>query len=470
MNGRYEQGRIVSMTILNVAIIGSGPSGFFAADGLLKQGAARVDMFDRLPTPYGLVRGGVAPDHQKIKNVVKVFEKCAQLPGFRFFGNVNFGSDLVLSELLSLYHAVIFAVGAKSDRKLGVPGEDLTGSDPATAFVGWYNDHPDYSHYHFDLPQSKVAVIGVGNVAIDVTRVLAHDPDSIRETDIADYALEALRKSQVKEIHLIGRRSLAQAAFTDMEIRELCHLPGADLVIDPQDVELDPLSLEDLEKADPAHKNNVRILTEQAKLGLGNKPKKIFLKFLRSPVEILGRDGKVAGLKLCKNKIYRDVDGTLKPRAQSEFEVINVERVFRSVGYMGEPLPGVPFNPKTGTIPNASGRVADFPAGKVLPGLYVVGWAKRGPSGVIGTNKPDALETVELLLQDRADLEKKTIPADGNLESLLKSKNVRSVSFSDWQYLDQLEQERGRQKGKVREKYSDIANMVAALNKRPALG
>lgn len=459
---------------LRVAIFGSGPAGFYAAGELLKQKdvAVCVDMFDRLPTPYGLVRGGVAPDHQKIKAVIRQYEKIAGRPGFRFFGNVTFGEDVLLDEVLGHYHQVLFSTGAESDRRLGIPGEDLPGSDPATIFVGWYNGHPDYRDLQYDLSRvERVAVIGNGNVAMDVTRILARSIEELSTTDIADYALETLEKSAVKEIYLLGRRGPAQAAFTNPEIRELTEMQVADLVVRPADLELDEANAEFLAQAeDRVHQGNMDILTAQIPKGEGTKPKKVRARFFVSPVEIFGQDA-VTGLKLERNRLLKDDSGTLRARGTGEYEELpDVQMVFRSIGYKGHPLKGVPFDERAGIIPNTDGRVIDPDTQAPVARLYVAGWIKRGPSGVVGTNKPDAIETVSLMLED---LHNGGVPdgvqtAPEAAPALLDRKGVRFVSFADWQYLDRIEVEAGRERGKPREKLTTVAEMLAALDARPS--
>lgn len=456
---------------LRVAIIGSGPSGFYAAEALLKQTdvAVKVDMFDRLPTPFGLVRGGVAPDHQKIKNVTAVYEKVASHPAFRFFGNVKLGRDLSVEDLRRHYDQIVYAVGAESDRRLGIPGEDLVGNHSATAFVGWYNGHPDYRGQVFDLSQESVAVIGIGNVAIDVTRILARDPDDLQATDIASHALEALRQSRVRTIWLIGRRGPAQAAFSPAEIREIGELDSADLVIAPEETVIGPESEKDY--ADPQNRKNVDFIQEQAARGEGSKPKKIRLRFCLSPVEVIGEDGKVVALKLERNRLVADSSGYVKAVGTGEFETIPVGLVFRSVGYRGVPIAGVPFDDKAGKIPNAEGRVLAAPGGPVVPGQYVVGWAKRGPSGLVGTNRACSVATVKLMLEDVAaghfagtdpDISDAAVPA------LLEERSVRYVTFSDWKALDEFERTAGAARGKIREKLTTIEDMLAALESRSA--
>ena len=459
---------------LRVAIFGSGPAGFYAAGELLKQKdvAVCVDMFDRLPTPYGLVRGGVAPDHQKIKAVIRQYEKIAGRPGFRFFGNVTFGEDVLLDEVLGHYHQVLFSTGAESDRRLGIPGEDLPGSDPATIFVGWYNGHPDYRDLQYDLSRvERVAVIGNGNVAMDVTRILARSIEELSTTDIADYALETLEKSAVKEIYLLGRRGPAQAAFTNPEIRELTEMQVADLVVRPADLELDEANAEFLAQAeDRVHQGNMDILTAQIPKGEGTKPKKVRARFFVSPVEIYGQDA-VTGLKLERNRLLKDDGGTLRARGTGEYEELpDVQMVFRSIGYKGHPLKGVPFDERAGIIPNTDGRVIDPDTQAPVARLYVAGWIKRGPSGVVGTNKPDAIETVSFMLEDLHDggVPDGVQTAPEAAPALLDRKGVRFVSFTDWQYLDRIEVEAGRERGKPREKLTTVAEMLAALDARPS--
>jgi ferredoxin--NADP+ reductase len=454
-----------SGSALRVAIFGSGPAGFYAAEELLKQTAplVAVDLFDRLPTPYGLVRGGVAPDHQKIKTVIKLYERTAGRPRFRFFGNVAFGKDLKLEDVLAHYHHALFCTGSETDRRMGIPGEDLEGSHPATIFVGWYNGHPDYRHHRFDLSAERVAVIGNGNVAMDVARILAKSVAELATTDIADYALEALKQSRVKEVYLLGRRGPAQAAFTNPEIRELGEMEGVDLVVRPEELELDPASLAFLAAAEePTYKRNVEILKEQAAKGEGSQGRKVRARFFVSPVALLGGT-RVEGMRLERNRLERDAKGTVKAVGTGQFEELPLQMVFRSIGYKGVGLPGLPFDERAGVMPNAGGRVTDVPGGKPLARVYAAGWIKRGPSGVIGTNKQDAIATVNAMLEDaRAGLP--AIAADPEaLPALLHRRGVRAISFADWKRLDALEVANGKPKGKPREKFTSVEAMLAAL-------
>jgi ferredoxin/flavodoxin---NADP+ reductase len=455
---------------LRVAIIGSGPSGFYAAEYLQRQPnlTVEIDMFERLPTPYGLVRGGVAPDHPKIKTVVKVYDKVATAPNFRFYGNVEFGKHITHDELRQHYHAIIYATGAQTDRKMGIPGEDLPGSYPATEFVGWYNAHPDFRHLTFDLSQEKVAVVGNGNVAMDVARILGSSYDELAKTDIADYALEALKESKVKDIYVLGRRGPAQAAFTNPEIRELGELQETQTLVVPDEIELDPLSRAELEQGtDRTAERNVQVLmrfSTQSDLG---KPRRIYMRFLVSPVEIIGTDH-VEAIKVVYNELYKADDGSLRPRPTDRTEILPVGLVFRSIGYLGVALPGLPFDERKGIIPNDHGRVIDPATSGAISGEYVVGWIKRGPSGIIGTNKPDSQSTADVLLEDAANghVNSPAEPDRESVERLLRERQPELVTFADWQLLDMSEQQRGIALGRPRVKYDNVAEMLAVIAER----
>jgi ferredoxin/flavodoxin---NADP+ reductase len=427
-------------------------------------------MLDRLPTPFGLVRAGVAPDHQKIKSVTAAFDKTAAHPRFRFFGGVELGKDVSVADLRGLYHQIVYTTGAQTDRRMGIPGEDLPGSHPATEFVAWYNGHPDYRDCQFDLSQERVAVVGVGNVAVDVARILCRTPAELEKTDIADHALEALRQSRVKEVYLLGRRGAAQAAFTNPEVKELGELEGADVVVVPEEVELDPLSRESLEKTgDRAGFKKVEILQEYARRPSSGKPRRLVLRFLVSPVALTANgSGAVGGLKLVRNRLIASATGTIQAQATDRFEELAVGLVFRSVGYRGVPLPGVPFDEKWGVVLNEKGRVLDPESKQPLPGEYTAGWIKRGPTGVIGTNKPDALETVTAMLEDAA-AGRTLAPAEPDraaAERLLRQRQPRVVGYPDWLRLNALEVELGRQRGRPRVKLTRVDEMLAALGNR----
>jgi ferredoxin--NADP+ reductase len=451
---------------LRVAIIGAGPAGFYAAEHLQKQPrAVDVDMFDRLPTPFGLVRGGVAPDHQKIKSVTRVYDRIASHPRFRFFGNVEYGTDLALEDLTPHYHAVLIASGAPTDRPLGIPGEELPGSHTATAFVGWYNGHPDFRDLEFDLSREHVVVVGIGNVAVDVTRVLCRTVAELEATDIAPYALEALRHSRVKTVTVLGRRGPVQAAFTNPEVKELGEMPGADFIVRPEDLELDPASQRMLEAGeDRTPQKNLDTLRAVAARSPQGKPRRIVLRFCVSPVALEG-EGRVERLRLVRNRLEDDGRGGARAVPTGVEETIPADLVFRSVGYRGLPLPGLPFDDRKCVIPNDAGRIAGSD-GLTLPRLYVAGWIKRGPSGVIGTNKPCAVETVESLLVDVQEgrIGGTPLPAPGALPDLLASRGVRVVTYGDWRRLDAMERERGEALGRPRLKFTTVAEMLAALD------
>jgi ferredoxin--NADP+ reductase len=456
---------------LRVAIIGAGPTGFYVADHLFRHPdvVVEVDMFDRLPTPYGLVRLGVAPDHQKIKFVTTAFDKVAADPRFRFYGGVDFGKDVTLADLRAHYHQIVYCTGAQTDRRMGIPGEDLAGSHPATEFVAWYNGHPDYRDCVFDLAQESVAVVGVGNVAVDVVRILCRTPEELAATDIADYALEALRKSRVREVYLLGRRGPAQAAFTNPEIRELGELADADITAHPDEVELDPLSRAAVERSqDRPTRKKVQILEEYARRAPSGKSRRLTLRFLVSPVELVGDDaGRVAAMKLVRNELYATSTGALQPRATDRVETLPVGLVFRSVGYRGVPVPGVPFNESWGVILNDKGRVLDTDTKQPVVGEYTAGWIKRGPTGVIGTNKPDAAETVECMFEDlaRGAVLEPAQPAAAAAEALVRQRRPGYVSYADWLKLDEIEVARGRAQGRPRVKLTSVEEMLAALGR-----
>ncbi|MGH2631818.1 MAG: FAD-dependent oxidoreductase [Tepidiformaceae bacterium] len=458
-------------TPLRVAIIGAGPSAFYAAEQLLHHEGldVRVDMFDRLPTPYGLVRNGVAPDHQKIKSVAKAFAQTAADPRFRFFGYVEYGTDLMIEDLRKFYHQVLFATGAQSDKHMGIPGEDLLGSHPATAFVAWYNGHPDFRDSDFDLSQERVVIVGVGNVAIDVARILCLSPEELRATDMADYAIAALSKSKVREVYLLGRRGPAQAAFTNPEIKELSELADCDVIVQPAEMALDDISKEAVAEAnDRALDRKVELLQSFAGREPVGRMRRLFLRFLVSPVALEDDGtGHVGGMRLVRNRLLRSETGTISAEATGVFEEIRTGLVFRSVGYRGAQLSGVPFQDRWGVILNAHGRVLDPETNAPIPGEYVTGWIKRGPSGVIGTNKPDSAETVQLMVEDaEAGRTFQPDPAAGDPEhGLIRLRQPRCVSFGDWCKLDAMELERGRECSRPRVKFTSVDEMLKALDK-----
>ncbi len=454
---------------LRVAIVGSGPAGFYAAEALFAHPEIdfEVDMIDRLPTPFGLVRFGVAPDHPKIKNVIKRYEKTAGHEAYRFFGHVTVGRDVTADELAERYHAVVWAYGAGADRKLGIPGEDLPGSHPATEFVAWYNGHPDHSAGEFGLDCERVVVIGNGNVAADVARMLVLPREELEGTDTAHYAIEALSSSSVRDVVVLGRRGPAQAAFTNPEVRELGELTDADVVVNPADVAPDDATAAFLESdaADATNRKNLESFTGFAEREPSGKPRRVELRFLRTPLAIEG-DGKVERIVVGVNELVLDDSGAVRARTTDETETIECGMVLRSIGYLGTGIDGVPYDAVAGVIPNDRGRVIGEDGGP-HPGHYVVGWIKRGPSGVIGTNKKDAQETIETMLAD-ADAgllsQRAGIEADA-LPNLLTERGIDFVEFDGWQAIDALEQERGVEAGRPRIKLTALEEMLEAARK-----
>jgi ferredoxin--NADP+ reductase len=441
-----------------VAVIGSGPSGFYACEALLAAGStASVDLYDSLPTPFGLVRYGVAPDHAKIKSVIRVYERTAQRDGFTFFGNVSVGRDIGVEELRSFYDAIVFANGAQTDKRLGIPGEDLPGSYTATEFVAWYNGHPDYRSRTFDLSHDVAVVIGQGNVAVDVARILCKTPEELKDTDIAAHALAALRESRVREVHMVGRRGPAQAAFTPPEIREFGELVACDPVVDPADLQLSPESRQELEENSEARRN-VEALVEFSKRAPTTKPKRFVVRFCLSPVELRGAHG-VERVRLERNRLTGE-PGRQRAVGTGESSELACGAFFRSVGYRGVALPGVPFDERSGTFPNLAGRIVRD--GQPIPGLYAVGWIKRGPTGVIGTNKPDSIETVKNLLADLPTLRPCPRPDSEVVRELLTARGVRVVDYDAWRRIDAAEVARGQAAGKPREKFVTIEEMLEA--------
>jgi ferredoxin--NADP+ reductase len=434
---------------LRVAVVGSGPAGFYAAGALLAADLPiEVDMLERLPTPWGLVRLGVAPDHPNIKAVSRAFERIAAQPGFRFFGNVELGRDVTSEELARVYDAVVYAVGAQTDRRLGIPGEDLPGSWAATEFVAWYNGHPDYQSLPFDLDTERAVVVGAGNVALDVARMLALSPAELAPTDTTDAAIAAIATSPLREIVLLARRGPAQAAFTTPELKEMGELADADVIVDPAD-------LEGAAGTDTNSERNLEVLREYAARAPAGRRRAVVFRFCVSPVEIRGAD-RVEEIELVHNELVVGERGDVRAVATERHETIPCGLVFRSVGYRGVPLPGVPFDEEYGVIPNEGGRVE--------PGLYVAGWIKRGPTGVIGTNKKDATETVELLLADaRAGLLARQ--SDERLEELLEQRGVEVVAYAGWEAIDRDERSRGEPHGRPRIKLCSWEELLEAARR-----
>lgn len=448
---------------LRVAVVGAGPAGFYTTDLLLRQRALpdlsiEVDLFERLPSPHGLVRSGVAPDHQSIKKVTKAFDRIANDPRLRYFGNVSVGTDLTHVELMHHYDQVVYTTGAATDRRLGIEGEELAGSHAATAFVGWYNGHPDFTLERFDLSTERAVIVGLGNVAMDVARVLIQMPANLASTDIASYALEALHQSRVREVVLLGRRGAAEAAFSPREIQDIDELDGVALSIDQPE---STLALDAAGFSGDARKN-IEFLQEVARRPARDAPRRVRLRFLSSPVALVGTTA-VEHIKVERNQLVTRA-GRVSAVGTGDYESLKTGLVFRSIGYFGSPLPGVPFDTSLGVICNDRGRVTQVSGGPVIPRLYVAGWIKRGPVGLIGTNKTDAKETVDQMLTDLTSGLGHNASSPETITNLLNERGVRVVSQSDWQYLDELEVAAGMKRGKVREKFTSVAGMLHALN------
>jgi ferredoxin/flavodoxin---NADP+ reductase len=423
---------------LRVAIIGAGPAGFYAAAQLLASADPQfsVDLYDRLPTPYGLVRSGVAPDHPKIKSVTRAYDKTSKHERFRFFGHVELGTDITRRQLLDHYHVVCYTLGTSTDKRLGIPGEELRGSHPATEFVAWYNGHPDHSLLEVDLQAKQAIVVGAGNVAIDVARMLALSPTELEITDTADHAIDVLRHSGIEEITILARRGPLQAAFTNPELLEMGELARGDVEV--VGGELDPLSAVALQDADKTRRRNVEILQDYAARPKTGKPITVRFRFLASPVELLGDDnGHVRAVRIENNEIVARGDGSLAARGTGQFEELPAQLVFRSIGYRGQPVAGIPFDDQRGLIRNADGRVVDSDGTHQI-GEYVSGWIKRGPSGVIGTNKKDSQDTVDKILED-AIAGRLNQPPQDDIDALIADHCADAVTWEGWEAIDAIE-------------------------------
>ena len=444
---------------MRVAIIGSGPAGFYAAEALLKRTDVKidVDLFDRLPTPYGLVRGGVAPDHQKIKAVTRVFAATAARPTFRFLGNVQLGRDVTVEELRRHYHQIVYATGNEVDRRLGIPGEGIDRCTPAAVFVGWYNGHPDYRNARIDLSVDRVAVVGNGNVALDVARILMRTRDELAKTDIAAHALEALRESRVREVFVLGRRGPNQAAFTPGELEELGEMEDAQAVVDPAQLADGAIAGEE------SRKGNLELLRSFAARPVREDGRKLHLRFLVSPTEILADSrGGVSGVVLERNRLETRPDGGVAARGTGEFEVLDVGMVLPAVGFAADPIPGVPHDDRARIVANRDGRVVDA-SGAVVPGEYVVGWARSGPQGLIGEHKRGSAQVVEHMVADGAGLDARELPPREAIDDVIRQRGVKLVSFADWKQLDDVEVARGARRGAPRDKIVDVGAMLEIL-------
>jgi len=444
---------------MRVAVVGSGPAGAYAAAALARSGEAAVDVLDRLPCPYGLVRYGVAPDHEKIKSISTTLQRVFEDPAVRFVGNVEVGADVSLAELGRYYDAVVLSTGAATDRRLGVEGEDLPGSFSATEFVSWYCGHPDGRIDAFGLEARSVAVIGVGNVAVDVTRILARPADELRRTDVPDNVLQVLERSRVEDVHVFGRRGPAQAKFTTKELRELGELTDTDVLVDPADLVLDEAAAQ-LVAEKPALRRNLDVLQAWADRTPAGRSRRLHLRFWQRPVAVLG-DRRVCGLRLERTR----VDATGSTVGTGETSTVEAQMVLRSVGYRGVPVPGAPFDVQQGRIPQERGRV--LRDGEPVPGLYVAGWIKRGPTGVIGTNKSDANETVASLLEDAPSLPPAPESDPDAVLALLAERGVEVVLWSGWCAIEEAEIAQGRALGRERAKIVERAELLRAATAAP---
>ena len=445
---------------MRIAIIGSGPAGFYAAEALLKRPGppVDVDLFDRLPTPYGLVRGGVAPDHQKIKSVTRVFATTAARPTFRFLGNVRLGRDLQVEDLRRHYHQIVYATGNEGDRRLGIPGEGMLRCTPAAVFVGWYNGHPDYRNAAFDFSVERVAVVGNGNVALDVARILLRTPAELARTDIAAHALEALSRSRIREVFVLGRRGPAQASFTAGELEELGELEGADPVVDPAQLADGAVT------GAESRKGTLELLRAYAARAPREGTRRLHLQFLASPVEVTaGADGGVGGLVVERNRLETRPDGSVVARGSGERTTLPVGMVLPAVGFAADPIPGVAFDEGARIIANQDGRVVDPATRAVVPGEYVVGWARSGPQGLIGEHKRASAQVVDLMTADAPSLPSRELPPRDAIDALLAGRGVKPVTFDDWKRLDDVEVARGARRGAPRDKIVDVEAMLEIL-------
>ena len=446
---------------VRVAVVGSGPAGAYAAADLLSRvpsGGVEIEMFDRLPTPWGLVRAGVAPDHYGTKAITDVFRRVAAKPGFRFHLNVEVGRHLRHDELLDHHHAVIYAVGALEDRKLDVPGAELPGCVAATEFVAWYNGHPDHADRTFDLGGERAVIVGSGNVALDVARILVSQPDDLARTDIAEHALEALRHSKIREVVVLGRRGPAQAAYTTPEFLALGRIPGVDVIVDPSELGLDGGDTD----GSFSTALKVRVAEEYADRTADPANKRIVVRYLASPTRILGSD-RVEGVEIVRNELVRNENGVPEARATDRVETVEAGLVLRSIGYRGTAVPDVPFDSALGRIPNTAGRVVDPATGSPIPGVYTTGWVKRGPSGVIGTNKQCAHDTVTALIDDliAGHLRPPKPGCDrAALAALVAERQPAAVDRQGWLAIDAEERAQGRELGRPRVKFTDIGTML----------
>jgi ferredoxin--NADP+ reductase len=436
--------------------VGAGPAGIYAADILDKSDVSStvvVDLFERMPAPFGLIRYGVAPDHPRIKGIVTALHKVLDRPNIRLLGNIDYGTDIKLEELQEFYDAVIFSTGASADRALDIPGVDLDGSHGAADFVSWYDGHPDVPRT-WPLNASSVAVLGVGNVALDVARILAKTADELLSTDIPDNVYQGLKASPVTDVHVFGRRGPAQAKFTPLELRELDHSPNVEVIVHPEDIEFDEGSITAL-RASKQLDMVVKTLQEWAIRDPGSRPRRLHLHFFHSPSEVLGADGRVVGLRTERTELTGD--GNV--RGTGEFHDWDVQAVYRAVGYLSSHLPELPFDHVAGVVPNQAGRVLDLDENQ-LPGVYVTGWIKRGPIGLIGHTKGDAAETIASLLGDADTLTPPKYSSPNAILDFLAARGIPFTTWEGWGKLDAHEKSLGRPAGRERIKVVEREEMT----------
>lgn len=446
---------------IRVAIIGAGPAGIYAADALMKSDAAAepgvsIDLFERMPAPFGLIRYGVAPDHPRIKGIITALHQVLDKPQVRLFGNVDYPGDISLDDLHQFYDALIFSTGASADRDLDIPGIDLKGSYGAADFVSWYDGHPDVPR-EWPLEAEKVAVLGVGNVALDVARILAKTADELLPTEIPPGVHQGLAANRAVEVHVFGRRGPAQAKFSPMELRELDHSPTIEVIVNPEDIDYDDGSIA-TRRGNKQADMVASTLENWAIRDVGTRPHKLFLHFFESPQEILGEDGRVVGLRTERTAL----DGTGEVTGTGKLRDWDVTAVYRAVGYRSDELPKLPFDAVSGTVPHEAGRVLE--AGRQLPSTYVTGWIKRGPIGLIGHTKGDANETVASLLADHRDgrLRTPAAPEQDAVQAFLTASGVDYTTWQGWQLLDAYERALGAREGRERVKVVERAEMLRA--------
>ncbi|WP_457032903.1 FAD-dependent oxidoreductase [Kitasatospora sp. P5_F3] len=446
---------------IRVAIVGAGPAGIYAADALLKSEVATepgvsIDLFERMPAPFGLIRYGVAPDHPRIKGIVTALNQVLDKPQIRLFGNVDYGTDLVLDDLHRFYDAVVFSTGADADRALDIPGIELDGSYGAADFVSWYDGHPDVPRT-WPLEAEKVAVLGVGNVALDVARILAKTADELLPTEIPPNVHAGLAANKAVEIHVFGRRGPAQAKFSPMELRELDHSPTIEVIVNPEDIDYDDGSIA-TRRGNKQADMVASTLENWAIRDIGDRPHKLFLHFFESPVEVLGADGKVVGLRTERTEL----DGTGNVKGTGSYQDWDIQSVYRAVGYLSQELPKLPFDTLSGTVPHQAGRVIE--GGQHLPSTYVTGWIKRGPVGLIGHTKGDANETVACLIEDfrGGALRTPEAPEQDAIVSFLAETGVNYTSWDGWKLLDAYERALGEPQDRERVKVVERAEMLRA--------